>query len=130
MFRADCSQEIKGNSEDFCVCVLSIKNQEWPILIQMRTRWFRIKGIEILPCKEDIDMQRCSLFPLHSWNFMSQAKHMTHITVEHPMPTNLTGTVSKEILNFYISLDIPLFFKYSYEKSFSLLLWHSWESLK
>lgn len=48
-------------------------------------------------------------FPPHSWNFMSQAKQMTHISVEQPTSTNLARTVSKDILNFPINLDMSLF---------------------
>lgn len=37
---------------------------------------------------------------------MSQAKQMTLITEEQPTYTNLGRTVSQEILNFYINLDM------------------------
>lgn len=51
-----------------------------------------------------------SSFPPHSRHFTSQAKQMTCITVDQPTSTNLARIVSKEILNFYINLDMLLFF--------------------
>ena len=59
-------------------------------------------------------MQRCTLFFSSFLEFHVPGKTHDSCYCWTAISTNLAGTVSKEILNFYINMDMSLFFKYSY----------------